>query len=208
MSANPTGPLLVSHGRGAIFGDAVARLLEATGNRVTREYYINDFGNQVRLFASSVRALGEGRDVPEDGYRGAYVVELAKYLQKTDEWVFAQDDETLARTCVTWMLRGIPGSRDLPGIKTTLRDLGVEFDVWFSEESLHRWGNVGVALRQLESDGYLAKKKGRGTPSSSKRRTPAPTTKTASSGSPTASTRTLLPISRTSPTRFHADTSG
>ncbi len=162
VSANPTGPLLVSHGRGAIFGDAVARLLEATGNRVTREYYINDFGNQVRLFAASVKALGEGRDVPEDGYKGAYVVELANHLKKTDPAAFAADEGTLARTCVTWMLRGIPGSKDLPGIKTTLRDLGVEFDVWFSEESLHRWGSVAVALKQLEDDGYLTTKEGEG----------------------------------------------
>ena len=162
VSANPTGPLLVSHGRGAIFGDAVARLLEATGNRVTREYYINDFGNQVRLFAASVKALAEGCDVPEDGYRGAYVVELANHLKVTDPEVLRGDEETFARTCVTWMLRGIPGSKDLPGIKTTLRDLGVEFDVWFSEESLHRWGNVSVALAQLEKDGYLIKKEGEG----------------------------------------------
>jgi arginyl-tRNA synthetase len=159
-SANPTGPLLISHGRGAIFGDAVARLLEATGNRVTREYYVNDFGNQVRLFAASVKALGEGKAVPEDGYKGAYVVELANHLKKVDPAVFAGDEEALGRTCVTWMLRGIPGSKDLPGIKTTLRDLGVEFDVWFSEESLHRWGRVAVALQQLEADGYLVRKEG------------------------------------------------
>jgi arginyl-tRNA synthetase len=160
VSANPTGPLLVSHGRGAIYGDAIARLLEATGNRVAREYYVNDFGNQVRLFAASVKAIAEGREVAEDGYKGAYVVELAKHLKKTDPGVITADDDVLARTCVTWMLRGIPGSKDLPGIKTTLRDLGVEFDVWFSEESLHRWGNVGVALRQLEADGYLVRKEG------------------------------------------------
>ncbi len=148
VSANPTGPLLISHGRGAIFGDAVARLLEATGNRVTREYYVNDFGNQVRLFAASVKAIATGKEVPEDGYRGAYVVELASYLKKISPGVFGDGDgseEVLARTCVTWMLRGIPGSKELPGIKTTLRDLGVDFDVWFSEESLHRWGNVEVA---------------------------------------------------------------
>ena len=159
-SANPTGPLLVSHGRGAIFGDAIGRLLEATGNRVVREYYVNDFGNQVRLFAASVKALGEGRSVPEDGYKGAYVVELANHLKKTNPAAFTTDDETLGRTCVTWMLRGIPGSKDLPGIKTTLRDLGVDFDVWFSEESLHRWGKVAVALQQLEDDGYLVRKEG------------------------------------------------
>ena len=160
VSANPTGPLLVSHARGAIFGDAIARLLEATGNRVTREYYVNDFGNQVRLFATSVRALAEGKEVPEDGYKGAYVAELANHLKKTDPAVFEADDARFGRTCVTWTLRGVPGSKDLPGITTTLKDLGVVFDVWFSEESLHRWGAVGVALAQLEESGHLVRKDG------------------------------------------------
>ena len=176
VSANPTGPLLVSHGRGAVYGDAVARLLEATGHRVTREYYVNDFGNQVRLFAESVRAIAKGRDVPEDGYKGAYVEELATWLKKVDEGALADDGAsrdpaergqdpgadrgTLARTCVTWMLRGIPGSKSLPGIKRTLADLGVVFDVWYSEESLHRWGSVAVALRQLEDSGWLFRKDG------------------------------------------------
>lgn len=160
VSANPTGPLLVAHGRGAIYGDAVGRLLEATGHRVTREYYVNDFGNQVRLFAESVLALAEGRDLPDDGYKGAYVDELARWLKKVDPAALAGDKSTLARTCVTWMLRGIPGSKDLPGIKRTLADLRVAHDVWFSEESLHRWGAVGVALRQLEDGGFLVRKEG------------------------------------------------
>jgi arginyl-tRNA synthetase len=149
VSANPTGPLLVSHGRGAIFGDAVGRLLEATGHRVTREYYINDFGNQVRLFCDSVLAVAEGRDVGEDGYKGAYVAELAAWLKKVDPEALKGEKADLARVCVTWMLRGIPKSKDLPGIRSTLDDLRVSMDVWFSEESLHRWGAVAVALRQL-----------------------------------------------------------
>ena len=70
VSANPTGPLLVSHGRGAVYGDTLARLLEATGHRVTREYYINDFGNQVRLFAESVAHAMRGEPPPEGGYGG------------------------------------------------------------------------------------------------------------------------------------------
>jgi arginyl-tRNA synthetase len=165
VSANPTGPMLVAHGRGAIFGDAVGRLLEATGHRVAREYYVNDFGNQVRLFAESVYAVSQGKDVADDGYKGAYIQELATWLAKVDPGALAEakdsgDLASLGRTCVTWMLRGIPGSKDLPGIKRTLRDLGVEHDVWFSEESLHRWGAVGVALRQLEDGGYLVKKEG------------------------------------------------
>jgi arginyl-tRNA synthetase len=160
VSANPTGPLLVAHGRGAVYGDAVARLLEASGNRVVREYYINDYGNQVRLFAESVLAVSEGREVAEDGYKGAYILELAAWLKKVDPAALAGDRQALARTCVTWMLRGIPGSNVLRGIKRTLADLRVFHDVWFSEESLHRWGAVDVALRQLQDDGYLVEKEG------------------------------------------------
>jgi len=160
VSANPTGPMHVGHARGAIFGDAVARLLEATGNRVVREYYINDFGNQTRVFADSVLAASEGRPAPEGGYGGAYVAELARWLQEVDPDALRGDRESLARTCVTWTLRGIPGSDALRGIKRTLKDLDVEFDVWFSEESLHRWGLVSVALSQLEQSGHLVKKDG------------------------------------------------
>jgi arginyl-tRNA synthetase len=160
VSANPTGPITVAGGRNAILGDAVARLLEATGNRVTREYYINDRGNQVRAFAESVRASAEGREPPPDGYKGEYVAELAAWLRTTDAPLLAGDPEELARACVTWMLRGIPGSRTLPGIRPSLADLGVFFDVWFSEESLHRWGAVGAVMRQLEAGGHLVRSEG------------------------------------------------
>ncbi len=160
VSANPTGPLHVGHARGAIFGDAVARLLEATGHRVVREYYINDFGNQVRLFADSVFAASVGQPTPEGGYAGAYVEELARWLQKVDPAAIHGDRDVLARACVTWTLRGIPGSNTLRGIKQTLRDLDVSFDVWFSEESLHRWGHVAVALGQLRESGHLSEKDG------------------------------------------------
>jgi arginyl-tRNA synthetase len=138
----------------------VARLLEATGNRVTREYYINDFGNQTRLYADSVLAAAQGKPVPEGGYGGAYVAELARWLEQVDPAALAADRETLARTCITWTMKGIPGSGVLRGIKQTLRDLDVAFDVWFSEESLHRWGLVAVALAQLEKSGHLVKKDG------------------------------------------------
>jgi len=160
VSANPTGPMHVGHARGAIFGDTVARLLEATGNRVVREYYINDFGNQTRVFAQSVVAAANGQPTPEGGYGGAYVGELARWLTKVDPYALKGDLETLARVCVTWCLRGVPGSASLRGIKQTLKDLDVAFDVWFSEESLHRWGLVAVALGQLEASGHLVKKDG------------------------------------------------
>jgi len=160
VSANPTGPINVASGRNAIYGDAVGRLLEATGWRVTREYYINDRGNQIRLFAESVKAIHAGREVPEDGYQGEYVKELAHHLAQVDVAALTGDTEALGRTCVTWMLRGIPGSKVLPGISKSLASLGVYFDVWFSEESLYRWGAVPMALAQLEHDGHLARKDG------------------------------------------------
>jgi arginyl-tRNA synthetase len=160
VSANPTGPITVASGRNAILGDSVARLLEATGHRVAREYYINDRGNQVRAFAQSVRAASEGREPPEDGYKGLYVAELAAWLQTIDASLLAADDESLGRACVAWMLRGIPGSRTLPGIRPSLADLRVSFDVWFSEESLHRSGQVGAVIAQLEAGGHLLAKDG------------------------------------------------
>jgi arginyl-tRNA synthetase len=157
VSANPTGPINVASGRNAIFGDTVGRLLEARGHRVAREYYINDFGNQVRLFAESVAAAAEGKPTPENGYQGEYVRELGEFLKRTDPGVLA-DPDALQRTCITWMLRGIDGSKTMPGIRRTLASIGVNFDVWFSEESLHRWGAVRAALAQLDRDGYLVKK--------------------------------------------------
>ena len=164
VSANPTGPLLVSHGRGAVAGDAVGRLLEATGHRVTREYYVNDFGNQVRLLAASIREIARGNPPPEGGYGGNYVKELATWMKAHVAELLAappsENDDPLGRLAVTRMLDGVPGSKELPGIKQTLRDLGVEFDAWFSEESLHRWGKVAAALEQLEARGWLEEREG------------------------------------------------
>jgi arginyl-tRNA synthetase len=162
VSANPTGPVTVASGRNAVYGDTVARLLEATGHRVTREYYINDRGNQVRLLAESVRAVASRKELPEGGYKGAYVGELADWLRGTEPGLLADggDLASLGRLCVTGMLRGIPGSSALPGIRPSLADLGVVFDVWFSEESLHRWGAVDAVMRQLDLAGYLEHKEG------------------------------------------------
>ena len=164
VSANPTGPLLISHARGALVGDAVGRVLEAAGHRVTREYYINDFGNQVRTFAKSVVASAFGEPLPDGGYPGAYVDAVARDLQANSAELLAahrahRDDEdvlaAVSRECVRLMLDGVPGSPDLPGIKATLRSLGVHFDVWYSEESLHRWGRVAAALARLSRGGFV-----------------------------------------------------
>ncbi len=161
VSANPTGPLLVSHARGAVLGDAVSSLLEAAGHRVVREYYVNDFGNQVRLLGESVRAALEGREGPEDGYKGAYVAEIAEHIRARSPNVVSDPDRyTLARVAVTLVLDGIAGSKTLPGIKRTLGGLGVLHDVWTSEEGIHRWGRVAVALDLLRQRGSLEERDG------------------------------------------------
>jgi arginyl-tRNA synthetase len=161
VSANPTGPLLISHGRGAILGDAVGTLLEAAGHRVTREYYVNDFGNQIRLLAESVRAASKGEPAPEGGYGGDYVKELATWLTEHESAALADPDlMVVARACITRMLDGVPGSTVLPGIKNTLAYLGIFHDVWYSEESLHRWGRVSAALGELGAKGYLEERDG------------------------------------------------
>jgi len=155
VSANPTGPLLISHGRGAVVGDVVARLLEATGHRVTREYYLNDFGNQVRLLGESVRAVFEEREPPEGGYGGEYVREMAGWLAEHHPELLepgAADD--LQRQSVLLMLEGVPGTRQR-GIRRALADLGIEFDVWSSEAGLHHWGRVEKTLLRLEAAGRL-----------------------------------------------------
>lgn len=160
VSANPTGPITVAAARNGIFGDAVSTLLELTGNTVTREYYLNDFGNQIRQFAESVRFAHEGKERGENHYRGAYIEEIAKYLETRTPDPFAKDDIELSRTCITAMIHGIPGSTTLPGIRKTLGSLGIHQDVWFSEESLHRWGAVEVAIEKLRKGGFLVEKEG------------------------------------------------
>lgn len=156
VSANPTGPLLISHGRGAVLGDVVARLLEVTGCRVTREYYINDFGNQVRLLADSVKARASGKDTPEGGYGGGYVTDLAAAIQARHPELLVDGKEAeLSRHCTMLMLEGSPNAETL-GIRETLRLLGIEFDVWTSEEGLHRWGRVTRTLDWLAERGRIA----------------------------------------------------
>lgn len=160
VSANPTGPITVAAARNGIYGDAIAELLELTGNTVTREYYLNDFGNQIKAFAESVRLAHEKKERGDGHYQGAYIDEIARYLEQRSVDPFAADDVELARTCITTMIHGIPGSRMLPGIRKTLHALGIDFDVWFSEESLHRWGAVDVAVEKLRKGGFLVEKEG------------------------------------------------
>jgi arginyl-tRNA synthetase len=139
VSANPTGPVHLGHARGAAYGDALARLLAWRGCSVTREFYVNDYGSQVRKLAESVRALALGEPIPEDGYHGDYVGELVPV-----ERARTLDLDELSREALAACLELIRGS---------LERFGVRFDVWFSERSLHENGAVASALARLDQLG-------------------------------------------------------
>ena len=144
MSANPTGPVTVAAARGAAFGDALSRLLAANGQAVEREYYINDAGTQVELFARSIAARMTGAEPPEDGYSGGYVAELADELGRRG--ADPHDLETLARL-------GTESMR--VRIETTLERFGVRFDTWSSERRLRDSGRVEHALDELRKHGHV-----------------------------------------------------
>jgi arginyl-tRNA synthetase len=139
VSSNPTGPVHIGHARGAAYGDALARLLAFRGQDVTREFYVNDFGSQVRKLGESVRALALGEPVPEDGYHGDYVATLVPA-----ERARSLDIEELSREALDACL-GL--------IRASLGRFGVGFDVWFSERSLHDSGAVAAALERLAGRG-------------------------------------------------------
>ncbi len=149
VSANPTGPLVAASGRHAAYGDALARILEHHGHTVSREYYFNDAGGQIRLLGESVRARARGGDVPEGGYQGDYVVELAAQIPRAAD----ADPDELAAQAVEIMLERI---------KATLDRYGVRFDVFFSERTLHEGSPSGVerALALLDSSGHIYRSEG------------------------------------------------
>jgi arginyl-tRNA synthetase len=156
ISANPTGPLTVGNARGAALGDSLANLLEATGHQVQREYYFNDANAQIDLFGASVEAaylarLGRPAPPPEDGYRGAYVDELAARLEQERGAALAELDEVERRKLITeWAVR-----RMLAAIRDTVERLGVRFDVWFSEQTLHTSGAIDAAVTRLRELGVI-----------------------------------------------------
>jgi arginyl-tRNA synthetase len=150
VSANPTGPLHIGNARGAFVGDLLCRVLEAAGHTVTREYYFNDFGAQVRNLGGSVVAIRRGTDLPEDGYRGAYVGDLASEIPD-DVWSAAEGVEADPIMVVgQWA-----SERVRAGIEASLATLGVHFDVWKSESSLYREGWVERAVERLRGSGHL-----------------------------------------------------
>jgi arginyl-tRNA synthetase len=148
-SANPTGPIHLGGTRWAAVGDALARVLQASGAAVSREYYFNDAGVQIDRFAASVDAAARGVEVPEDGYAGAYVADLAAAVLAERPGLLDEPEEkrldAFRRDGVELMFASI---------RASLHEFGVDFDVYFSERTLHESGEVTAAVERLRAQGH------------------------------------------------------
>ena len=156
VSANPTGPLTIAHGRQAALGEAIAHILSANAYRVTKEYYLNDAGVQINLLGESLLArykeiLGLPFSIPTDGYFGEYLKEMAEDLKKK------YGKKLLSKP---GFFSNYARATILNGIKKDLSDFGVNFDSWFSETKLHRSTAIKNALTKLKEKGYLYRKDG------------------------------------------------
>jgi arginyl-tRNA synthetase len=148
VSANPTGPIHLGGARWAAVGDAIGRVLQARGAEITREYYINDAGAQIDRFVRSLIAAAKGEPVPEDGYAGTYVGEIAAEVLRREPGALG-DPETVRRVGLELMI---------DEIKRSLDDFGTHFDVFFSELTLHRSGAVADTVAKLKANGSLYEK--------------------------------------------------
>lgn len=148
VSANPTGPVTLASARWAAMGDSLARILQSCGADVTREYYFNDTGAQIDRFSGSLLAAVRGKPTPEDGYAGDYITELADQLQAAHPELSDQPDDEAQE-----MLRVEGVEVMFSEVKRRLLDFGVDFDVYFSERSLHESGAVDAAIERLVSGG-------------------------------------------------------
>ena len=150
ISANPTGPLHLGHTRWAAVGDALGRVLAAAGAKVIREFYINDRGNQMDLFGKSVEAAALGQPIPEDGYQGGYINDLADAVVKENPSIkeLAADTRYESFREAAYKVQLADQQRVLDTFKT-------HFDVWFSERSLHEAGAVEHAVEKLRTQGHV-----------------------------------------------------
>ncbi|MDP1712718.1 MAG: arginine--tRNA ligase, partial [Candidatus Nanopelagicaceae bacterium] len=155
ISANPTGPLHLGHTRWAAVGDSLGRVLAASGAKVTREFYINDRGNQMELFGASVRAAAIGEPIPEDGYQGGYINDLASaVVAEYPDILSLPKDEQLIE------FRERAYKAQLADQQRVLELFRTHFDVWFSERSLHESGAVEHGLDKLRKQGHIFEKDG------------------------------------------------
>jgi arginyl-tRNA synthetase len=161
VSVNPTGPLHVGHARGAVIGSGLANLLEAAGADVTREYYVNDAGNQMRVYTETLysrymQAAGHDVPLPETSYPGEYVAEQAQQIYEEDGGALVElpKEEAIAALYK-------PGlEQNLALIKTDLENLNITYDVWFSEQSLFDSGRFDATMKELEDDGFIVDRDG------------------------------------------------
>ncbi|GAA4697065.1 arginine--tRNA ligase [Nocardioides nanhaiensis] len=158
VSANPTGPLHLGHTRWAVLGDAIGRVLAAAGATVTREFYINDRGVQMNHFADSIIAVAQGRPVPEGGYHGAYVHELAAAVAQQHPGVFEGPDDSAEERRVA--VREAGYALQLKAQQTSLARFNTHFDTWSSERALHESGSVPETLTRLTELGHVYEEAG------------------------------------------------
>jgi arginyl-tRNA synthetase len=150
ISANPTGPLHLGHTRWAAVGDALGRVLSAAGAKVIREFYINDRGNQMDLFGKSVEAAALGQPIPEDGYQGGYISDLAEAVVRENPGI-----KDLAAGTRHESFREAAYKVQLAQQQGVLDTFKTHFDVWFSERSLHEAGAVEHAVEKLRTQGHI-----------------------------------------------------
>lgn len=158
VSANPTGPIHIGGARWAAVGDSLARILEASGARVIREYYFNDHGSQIDRFAKSLLARARGLEAPEDGYGGQYIEDIAHAV--LEEKSNGSDPLALADEQAQEFFREHGVTRMFGEIKKELADFRVEFDVYFHEDSLHESGAVNQAIEDLRNKGVIYEQDG------------------------------------------------
>lgn len=155
ISANPTGPLHLGHTRWAAVGDAIARVLDASGATVAREFYVNDRGVQMEKFGASIMAVATGAPIPEDGYHGEYIRDLAvQILAEQPEITSLPIDEQHAA------FREAGYRLQLAQQQDVLENFNTHFDVWFSERSLHDSRAVELAFKQLDAQGHMFEEEG------------------------------------------------
>lgn len=150
VSANPTGPLHIGHTRWAALGDAIVRVLRASGAEVTAEYYINDAGNQMNTFALSIYNRLHGKPVQEGGYPGEYITDLAHAIA-----VDHPEVKELTEEAAIPVLRQFGYELQMADIRHTLADFGVSFDEYFSETTLHASGAIASAVSRLREQGHV-----------------------------------------------------
>ena len=150
VSANPTGPLHLGHTRWAAVGDSLGRVLSAAGAQVTREFYVNDRGNQMDLFGASIRAAALNQPRPDDGYHGAYIEELAKEIVKSNPtFTSLPESESISA------FRDAGHKLQLDEQNQVLNNFGTHFDIWFSEKSLYENNFFNHSLQKLKSKGHV-----------------------------------------------------